>query len=63
MKRPLLRKFWKAIIGDENQVNVAFRPREKEKMKLRRSTKTNYIDSLNKVGQKAKSITIIFFSL
>ena len=40
LKRPLLRLLWKPSIDDTNP-KVAFRPREKDKMKLRRTNRIN----------------------
>lgn len=47
LKRPLLRLLWKPTAEDPNPY-VAFRPREKEKMKLRRN-RENDREALNKV--------------
>jgi hypothetical protein len=35
IKRPLLRLFWRTAV-DDNNPHAAFRPRDREKMKLRR---------------------------
>lgn len=48
LKRPLLRKMIRPNPEDQN-TQLAFRPREKEKMKLRRLSKANDIENLNKV--------------
>lgn len=47
LKRPLLRLLWKPSADDPNPY-VAFRPRDKEKMKLRRN-RENDKEALNKV--------------
>lgn len=47
LKRPLLRSLWKPSADDPNPY-VAFRPRDKEKMKLRRN-RENDKEALNKV--------------
>ena len=47
IKRPLLRTLWRANIDDANP-HAAFRPRDKEKMKLRRNHKPNDEESYNK---------------
>lgn len=47
LKRPLLRMLWKPSADDPNPY-VAFRPRDKEKMKLRRN-RENDKEALNKV--------------
>eukprot|EP01017_Pseudomicrothorax_dubius_P008950 TRINITY_DN1297_c0_g2_i10.p1 TRINITY_DN1297_c0_g2~~TRINITY_DN1297_c0_g2_i10.p1 ORF type:complete len:542 (-),score=171.87 TRINITY_DN1297_c0_g2_i10:680-2305(-) len=49
LKRSLLRTFWKANISDDTNPRVAFRPREKEKMKLRRSNKGSDISTVKKM--------------
>ena len=47
VKRPLLRMFWKAN-PDDNNPHAAFRPRDKERMKLRRNSKPNDQEALLK---------------
>lgn len=66
LKRPLLRRFWKVILADDNNPRAAFRPREKEKMRLRRSNKNldantvrklkNLYDEMDMIRTEVKAI-------
>ena len=48
LKRPLLRALWKPQV-DETNPNVAFRAREKDKMKLRRTNRINETENFQRL--------------
>ena len=48
-QRPLLRKYLKAVNKDDNNPNAAFRFREANKMKTRRTQRNSEADNLEKV--------------
>ena len=50
LKRPLLRRFWPVTSTDDTNPHLVFRPREKEKYKLRK-TRRNDMLSFNKMKQ------------
>lgn len=50
LKRPLLRRFWPVTSSDDTNPHLVFRPREKEKYKLRRK-RQNDSDSYRKLQQ------------
>ncbi len=50
LKRPLIRKLWRPIPEDVSPY-VAFRPREKDKMKLRRLNRSNDQENILKVNK------------
>ena len=50
LKRPLLRRFWPVTSTDDTNPHLVFRPREKEKYKLRRK-RQNDMDGLRKLQQ------------
>jgi len=50
LKRPLLRRFWPVTSTDDTNPHLVFRPREKEKYKLRK-TRRNDMLSYNKMKQ------------
>lgn len=50
LKRPLLRRFWPVTSTDDTNPHLVFRPREKEKYKLRKK-RQNDMDSYRKMKQ------------
>lgn len=50
LKRPLLRRFWPVVSSDDTNPHLVFRPREKEKYKLRKK-RQNDMDSYRKMKQ------------
>ena len=50
LKRPLLRRFWPVTASDDTNPHLVFRPREKEKYKLRKK-RQNDMESLRKLKQ------------
>jgi len=50
LKRPLLRRFWPVTSSDDTNPHLVFRPREKEKYKLRKK-RQNDIDAFRKMEQ------------
>jgi enhancer of polycomb-like protein len=50
LKRPLLRKFWPVTSTDDTNPHLVFRPREKEKYKLRKK-RQNDLDAYLKIKQ------------
>jgi len=50
LKRPLLRKFWPVTSVNDNNPHKVFRPREKERYKLRRNRR-NDLDSFRRMQQ------------
>ena len=50
LKRPLLRRFWPVTSTDDTNPHLVFRPREKEKYKLRKK-RQNDMDAYNKMKQ------------
>lgn len=53
LQRSLLRQFWRATNDEQNQ-NIPFRPREKEKMKTRRANRPNDQDTLKRLKELQK---------
>eukprot|EP01015_Nassula_variabilis_P032715 TRINITY_DN769_c0_g1_i1.p1 TRINITY_DN769_c0_g1~~TRINITY_DN769_c0_g1_i1.p1 ORF type:complete len:280 (+),score=35.76 TRINITY_DN769_c0_g1_i1:206-1045(+) len=58
LKRPLIRKYWKCLPFDDTNPNIVFRPREKEKMKLRRS-KTHVTDAYQKMKNLKQEMEMV----
>jgi enhancer of polycomb-like protein len=50
LKRPLLRRFWPVTASDDTNPHLVFRPREKEKYKLRKK-RQNDMDAYRKMKQ------------
>jgi enhancer of polycomb-like protein len=50
LKRPLLRRFWPGTSSDDTNPHLVFRPREKEKYKLRKK-RQNDMDAFRKMEQ------------
>jgi len=50
LKRPLLRRFWPVTASDDTNPHLVFRPREKEKYKLRKK-RQNDMESFRKLKQ------------
>ena len=50
LKRPLLRRFWPVTASDDTNPHLVFRPREKEKYKLRKK-RMNDMDAFRKMKQ------------
>ncbi len=50
LKRPLLRRFWPVTSSDDTNPHLVFRPREKEKYKLRKK-RQNDMDAFRKMEQ------------
>lgn len=50
LKRPLLRRFWPVTASDDTNPHLVFRPREKEKYKLRKK-RQNDMDAFRKMKQ------------
>ena len=50
LKRPLLRRFWPVTSSDDTNPHLVFRPREKEKYKLRKK-RQNDMDAYRKLQQ------------
>jgi enhancer of polycomb-like protein len=50
LKRPLLRRFWPVTSSDDTNPHLVFRPREKEKYKLRKK-RMNDMDAFRKMKQ------------
>lgn len=53
LKRPLLRRFWPVTASDDTNPHLVFRPREKEKYKLRKK-RQNDMDAFRKMKQLRK---------
>lgn len=56
LKRPLLRRFWPVTSTDDTNPHLVFRPREKEKYKLRKK-RQNDMDSFRKLKQLHSNFT------
>jgi len=56
LKRPLLRRFWPVTACNDTNPHLVFRPREKEKYKLRKK-RQNDLDALHKLRRLKKDFT------
>ena len=57
LRKPLLRAFWPATSVHDTNPHMVFRPREKERYRLRRK-RGNDVDSLRKMSQLSRELTL-----